>query len=327
MSSVMRNFHRFQLRKASTEASVKAMRQAWPLAANTAEERLFKSIARRLDACVQTQYFRLINKPGEPTRLLAGNNRACHIRALCMPCEYQRAKKTCASVAALLPYVWKIDPDARAIFLTLSTKNRPLTDSDLKGMLRDHIAGIRRLFDLKCIHDVTLGHYTAVEIAIREHKGEKFAGVHSHSMIIVNGPAYFAGNVPALSQPRWRDLWRAAAKLPYAPIVDVRVARSYDGSTALASAQHAARELIKYLIKVQNLFTKRGDRIEADPAVAATIVRCLRRQRLMRFDRIFMEAKKLKKIDIKQRAAANAEAWSASEESEFFRNIFKETNE
>lgn len=310
MSVITRNFHRYQMRKKSTEAAAAAVRKAIALAETPAEERLLANMSRRVDGCAQSQIIRLVNVPGEPTQLITGNKRACRIRALCMQCEHQRAKKAAASFAALLPYIWEIDPDARAIFLTLTTRNRPLTDRDLKNMLRDHVAGVRRLFDLKGVRDITLGHWTSIEIAVREHYGRKYAGVHSHSMIIVHGPAYFANNVPALSQPAWRDLWRAAAKLDYAPIVDVRAARARDGTTGLTSAQHVARELSKYLVKVQSLFTRRGEQIEADPAVALMIIRCLRRQRLMRFDRIFMEAKKLRNKDMQAQAKANAEAVS-----------------
>jgi hypothetical protein len=324
MSAVMRNFRRYQLRKASTEAVAREVFNTIPLVLKPSEKWILKRLARRLDACAQTQIIRLVNVPGEPTKLLTGNKRACRIRALCMQCEYKRALTESSEVAALLPFVWQIEPQARALFLTTTTRNRPLTDQDLSAMLRDHVAGIRRLFDLKRVRDVTLGHYTAIEIAIREHNGKKFAGVHAHSMLIVKESVYFDGDRSAIPQSEWRDLWRAAAKLSYPPIVDVRVARAPDGSTGLASAQHVARELVKYLVKVQSLFPKRAGRIEADPEVALAIIRCLRRQRLRRFDRIFMEAKKLKKAEIKRKAAANAEAWDAEKEADFYRNIFEE---
>lgn len=289
---------RHELRQASTLAlglSLKALIRASDFSAS--ERRDAAKLARKISACAVTQRFWVKADDQGVSRFHFMNKRACACR-ICPACEYRRSMKAAAALIGTISFLLKICPSVRLIFLTLSTKNREFTDTGLRGMFTDHVNALPRLFSgNERVRSAILGHWTQVEVAVREHGGKPFAGVHSHSLVAVDGARYWTDPAAYLTQPAWRDAWAEAARLSYRPIVDVRIPRDKSGDGGAAAMRSVVFEASKYVCKP--FFKHSGKTISVDGRVALTIVRVLHRQRMVRADRIWIAATKRRRAALK----------------------------
>lgn len=286
-SPIQRRLARYELRRRSTFAVADALYLILLLLPQRERSRLI-SIVKRLRNCAMNQNVVVRTPKHEATFLQVWNKRVCKIR-LCPQCLYRLACAERAVLVACLEQIWILYPGCKAILLTLTTRNRPF--SELKAMLRDHQAGLKRFFKLKPIVDASLGAYTSIELDVRGTPDAPEAGIHSHTILMV--PAgYFANDVPAIWQHQFRDLWQKAARLDYAPIVDCRVARAGDGTDDRDAVFGAIVECAKYCVSLESIFEHRAGKIRCDGVIAATILDAFHRQRLHRFDRCFAEARK-----------------------------------
>lgn len=279
---------RHELRKKSAQAVADALKRgAMDLPIGATRQTLLRQ-AGRIAACSVTQFARVTSKPGEGIRLRTSNKRACRHR-MCPQESAVNARAKAEYLEAVFDEAWRISPGARVLFLTLTRMN--VAVDQVGKTFREHDAAVRRFFAMKRIQDAILGHYTAYEVAIRGTKEAPEAGVHSHSILLVEPGALTDHRY--VRQAEYVRLWQAAARFTNKPIVDIRAVRSKSGSTEREAAHDAIRELIKYVVKSQGFFQHLpSGHIEVDPRVAVALALGLHRRRVARYDRIFQQAMK-----------------------------------
>jgi plasmid rolling circle replication initiator protein Rep len=286
-SPIQRRLARYRMRNASARAVASAIAGSLELMP-LAQRRRMTTIARRIESCAISQRVRVETPVDDATQIRAFNKRACKIR-LCPQCLYVTACRDRKRLTDALERIFTVQPDIRAILLTLTTRNRPLI-SGLKEMLHDHQFALNRFWRSKRIVAASCGSFSAIELEIRGTPDKPEAGIHSHSIMLVP-PTYFANDLPAIWHAEFRDLWQRAARLDYAPIVDCRVARAADGSDDRDATFGSVVECAKYCVSLESLFTHHGSgHIACDGVIAATILDAFRNKRLHRVDRLFAEA-------------------------------------
>lgn len=244
--------------------------------------------ARRIQTCALTAYGRVISNPAEGTRFRYSNKRECRNR-LCVGGEAERARELTTRIRGLVHQIEKMSPGARAIFLTLTTANRPI--EQVGAMFRDHDAAVKRFFALARIKSSTLGHFTSYEVAVRGTDAAPEAGVHSHSLVFVAKDAL--SDKRYIPQAEYVRLWQQAARLSYKPVVDVRAVRGKNGATDHDAVIEAIPEIAKYVCKPQSYIVHRPDgSIYVNPRVVLALALGLHRRRINRYDRIFADAAK-----------------------------------
>lgn len=285
-SPILRRAARYGLRQRTTLATGKAIEAVAPML--DARHRVYAAnIARRMIACAVTQNVRIVTPIDDATRIICTNARACRIR-ICAQCEYRRSCQMRRKLVRMFDQVWINHPHARAILIGLSTKNMPILQT--RAMLKLHNAALARFWKLKRITSQTLGHFTSIELALRGTEDNPESGIHSHSVAFV--PHTYFANGPAIWQPELRDLWRAAARLDYPPIVDVRLIQSPDGANDRDAVAASCIECAKYIVSSETLFQHDEGHIHVDGRVALAIIAAFRNVRTYRFDRCFSEAAK-----------------------------------
>ena len=178
-------------------------------------------------------------------------------RRLCPFCEWRRTRVWRARLIQGLESYSEVQPKMSALFLTLTVKNCQLYE------LRETIRHLHRSFKrLTLIQGFpTSAWFRRTEVTLGKSlggSGPLFASQvhpHIHALLLVR-PSYWSRGY--WSQLRWQKEWQMAARLDYAPIVDIRRARSNrkaDGS-ALSDANLAATlEAAKYSTKAADLLS------------------------------------------------------------------------
>jgi hypothetical protein len=221
--------------------------------------------------------------------MLTGYN-PCNRRA-CPMCEWRRSRIWRGRLLHGLDAFFAEHPTHKAVFLTLTVRNVPL------GELADSIKHLHASWDRlqRCAFFPTAFWFRRTEVTIsRLHGGpdcaaanveSKIAG-RRHSMedmegveqVKAQGPA--AGWGPAMAHPHihalllvpasyfsngyvrkteWQQQWMMAARLDYAPIIDIRRASAkWSTDDALRDAKCGAIEAMKYTVKATDML-KAGD--------------------------------------------------------------------
>lgn len=251
--------------------------------------------AAKIDQCATSQRFFPITPVGQPSKIVFSSPWACKNRFICPPCARAAADQHRENLRDLIDISAETGPtNLRALFLTLTTRSRPLL-TDLPAMLADHTGGLHRFFRGDRISSAICGHYTAIELTVgRNRQGEPMAHVHSHSIIIVDGDTYFASGYPAIHHAEWRRAWRDAVRLPYLPMVNIKAVKSPSGDTDVHSVKAAAVECAKYVLS-PSLYQHGPSGPAANGEVLLAIDRAFKRQRLFRYAGIFAEAMKIRR--------------------------------
>lgn len=246
--------------------------------------------AARAETCAVHQTNRILTRPGEPSVVLHASPMACHGRE-CMSCESKRANALAADTADLIETVWHIAPGARALMLTLTTRNRPLDQT--RAMLLDHQKALKTFFALPRITRAILGQFGNIEVDFEDRKGTPFAHVHSHHILMV-APGALSDH-RYIRQAEYVALWQRALRVTYKPIVDIRAIKSADGlSTAPDSVRGAVREVCKYCLDVQGFVAFENGHPLVNPDLAVAFAQAVHRRRLTSMSGIFLEAKRLR---------------------------------
>ena len=262
------------------------------------------SKAKRLEACAVTQHDRLITPKDGPSFVASSNQRACQIRGLCMGCEARRAHALGTDMADLFPYVFEIAPGARALMLTLTSRNRPA--SETRAMVLDHQKALKAFFGYQRLLTATLGQFGNIEIDFAEPNGSLTAHVHSHHILMVEAGAL--SDQRYIRQAEYVALWQRALKASYKPIVDIRAIRGRDGSTDESAVRSALREVCKYCLDTDGFIHHAGGQMLVRPEAAIAFAVATHRRRLTSMDRIFLAAKKRRAKARKAEAAAKRQA-------------------
>lgn len=140
----------------------------------------------------------------------------CRVRH-CPVCQWRRSLMWLARFYAALPEVQAQYPKARWLFLTLTVRNCPI--SDLRETLRGMNAAWQRLIQRKEFRHV-YGWLRTTEVT-RGRDGS--AHPHFHCLMLV--PASMVAGKLYVKHERWVELWQQAARLDYAPVVDIRTVK------------------------------------------------------------------------------------------------------
>ena len=175
--------------------------------------------------------------------------RVCNTR-LCPFCEWRRTRVWRARLTNGLNKLFEEKPKLRGVFLTLTVKNCLMDDlgDTINEMNRAWNRLQQRSFfptDLWFRRtEVTVGYMPGTDVLV--------AHPHFHVLLLVK-PSYFSHGY--IKQTEWQKQWMDAARLDYAPVVDVRAAKanSGPGSSSLDAAKSSVVEAAKYAAKATNL--------------------------------------------------------------------------
>ena len=175
--------------------------------------------------------------------------RVCNTR-LCPFCEWRRTRVWRGRLTDGLSRLYADKPKLRGVFLTLTVRNSRLEDlgQTLTDMNRawDRLAR-RRSFP-------TSYWFRRTEVTITGIPGTDGYSAHPHfHVLMLVKPSYFSHGY--IRQTEWQKQWMDAARLDYAPIVDVRSAKknSSAGSSTEENTRAAVLEAAKYASKATQL--------------------------------------------------------------------------
>ena len=175
--------------------------------------------------------------------------RVCNTR-LCPFCEWRRTRVWRARLFEGLTALYEDEPKLRGVFLTLTVRNCRL--EDLGDQLDEMNAAWRR-FVMRSFFPTDLWfRRTEVTIGSATPDGEVMAHPHFHVLLLVK-PSYFSTGY--VKQTEWQKQWMDAARLDYAPVVDVRSAKqkSDAGLNPADATKSAVLEAAKYAAKATTL--------------------------------------------------------------------------
>jgi replication protein len=206
------------------------------------------------------------------------NANFCRVR-LCPICQWRRSLKTFGQVYKIVSVA---QHDYAFIFLTLTVKN--CEGMELKGTLDELSKSWDRFIKYKDIKNIVKGFYRGTEVT--HNLTDNTYHPHFHCLLAVN-KSYFTSR-DYLSQPKWRALWRKAARLNYDPQVDVRRVKAdkVDGVCA---------EVAKYAVKVSDVICFDDWDLTVD--TVATLDKALDKRRFISFGGVFKEIHKQLNLD------------------------------
>lgn len=253
-------------------------------------------IARRIANCAGRLGVRLELPPEGPVSAHLETAMLCQCR-LCPFCEWRRTRAWRARVIRGLTQLQAEHPTHRAVFLTLTVRNCAL--ADVRTTINDIHRSWHRLVRTAAFPTSYWLRRTELTIAregerlqrhrTRSRAKDKKADVpgwqqaaggrrpgagdaeplgaslqpltchpHLHALLVVP-PSYFSHGY--IRQTRWREMWQMAARLDYAPIVDIRNVYAKDGETEGGAAPvGAVCEAAKYATKATDVLAL-GDRL------------------------------------------------------------------
>ena len=176
------------------------------------------------------------------------NLKAAHVcnTRLCPFCEWRRARVWRKRLYGGLEALWEEQPKLRGLFLTLTVRNVPL--QHLGDQLDQMNAAWHRLKNRANWPTPYWFRRTEVTVGYPQPDGECMAHPHFHVLLLVR-PSYFTRDY--IKQTTWQKMWMESARLDYAPVVDVRTAKtkSGGGSSTGDAAKAAIVEAAKYTTK------------------------------------------------------------------------------
>ena len=155
----------------------------------------------------------------------------CRDRA-CPVCAWRVARRSAGRLCAALSEV-----GGRALLLTLTL--RSCSAADLRGTIRDLLGAWSRFARRARVARAFDGWFRSLEVTFNRDAGTWHP--HIHVLLHVASPAdYFReGSGLYLTHGEIIELWRSAARLDYAPSVDIRAVRSW--KAALEVAKYATK--------------------------------------------------------------------------------------
>ena len=206
------------------------------------------------------------------------NANFCRVR-LCPICAWRRSLKTYGQVYKIVSVAQQ---NYSFIFMTLTIKNCD------PFMLSDTLDNLSKSWDrfikYKDVKNVIKGYYRACEVT--HNVVEDTFHPHFHCLLAVN-KSYFSSR-DYLSQPKWRDYWKKAARLEYDPQVDVRRVKA-DKVDAVCA------EVAKYAVKVSDVIC--FDDWDLTVKTVEILDKALNKRRFIAFGGIFKEIHKQLNLD------------------------------
>ena len=208
-----------------------------------------RDIGRKIANCAHTlRADVLIHEDFKPEVNLKSAN-VCNTR-LCPFCEWRRTRVWRARLYKGLTALYEEQPKLRGVFLTLTVKNVPL--ERLGDELDSMNQSWKRLTKRAFFPTDLWFRRTEVTVGASGPHAPVTAHPHFHALLLVK-PSYFSHGY--VKQTEWQKQWMDAARLDYAPVIDVRSAhsKSMTGSLHAPDASGAVKEAAKYATKATNL--------------------------------------------------------------------------
>ena len=180
------------------------------------------------------------------------NLKAAHVcnTRLCPFCEWRRTRVWRGRLTDGLNRLFDDQPKLRGVFLTLTVKNCLM--DDLGDTLTEMNRAWNRLRQRSFFPTDLWFRRTEITTGYMPGSNVLMAHPHFHVLLLVR-PSYFSHGY--VKQTEWQKQWMDAARLNYAPVVDVRAAKgnSGSGSSSLDAAKSSVLEAAKYAAKATNL--------------------------------------------------------------------------
>jgi plasmid rolling circle replication initiator protein Rep len=202
----------------------------------------YNRYSQRINICADLLEFRLAPDQVEGVyKLKLSGARFCRVRH-CPVCQWRRSLMWKAKAYRILPKVVRDYPKHRWLFLTLTIRNCPI--QKLRDSLEQMNKSFTRLSQLKAFPGE--GWVKSTEVT----RG-KDGSAHPHFHVLLMVPASYFSGQDYLSQEKWTELWRQAARLDYKPMTHVRaIAKHHD-------PQVIVPEILKYQVKESDLVADR----------------------------------------------------------------------
>ena len=175
--------------------------------------------------------------------------RVCNAR-LCPFCEWRRSRVWRKRLYGGLEALYADHPKRIGLFLTLTVRNCLL--EDLGDTLDEMNASWKRLTKRSIFPTEFWFRRTEITVGTSTGTGPVSAHPHFHALLLVP-PGYFGPGY--IKQLEWQKQWMDSARLDYAPVIDVRSAKtkSGGGSNPSKNAKSAVVEAAKYAAKATQL--------------------------------------------------------------------------
>lgn len=156
---------------------------------------------------------------------------------MCAVCAWRRQAKFVATTYPTLETL--ASAGYRYIFLTLTVRN--VQGPELPAAVDNLLAAWRRFAICAPIARVMRGYIRSLEITYSSERDDYHP--HIHALMVVDAAYFKAANPDWLTQLDIQNLWCKAARLNYAPVVDVRTVTERDAERA------PYVEVLKYALK------------------------------------------------------------------------------
>jgi plasmid rolling circle replication initiator protein Rep len=203
---------------------------------------------------------------------------------LCTMCNWRRSIKTFYQLSQIMDVAQEENPNAEAIFLTLTRKN--CSGAELPAALDGLFAAWQRLSNFRRFRENVLGYFRALEVTYNQ--SENTYHPHFHVILLVD-KSYFFTPKKYLHTADWVHIWRTALKADYDPICDIRAVKTHKEKKYKAVAE-VAKYAVKdadYLFRDEELTTR----------VVGELGAALKGRRLFAFGGIIKQIAKRLKMD------------------------------
>lgn len=208
-----------------------------------------RDIGRKIANCALTIKAGVTLHPELEPEVKLSAAHLCNTR-LCPFCEWRRTRVWRKRLYTGLEALLEEKPKLRGVFLTLTVRNPRLEDL---GETLDHMNQAWNRLTKRAFFPTDLW-FRRTEVTVSGLPGASGYSAHPHfHVLLLVKPSYFGKGY--IKKLEWQKQWMDAARLDYAPIVDVRTAKakSTDGSAPSANAAGAVQEAAKYAAKATDL--------------------------------------------------------------------------
>lgn len=198
-----------------------------------------KRYSKRVGECAEFLLLKQVSAKEELS--YKANAHQCEVRH-CPICQRARAYNLRKRFEQVLKIVAQKHPNYRWVFATFTIKNPRIIE--LRTTLKEMSKAWQRMLKLRDFPKVD-GWIRSTEVTIGN-EGAEFCHPHFHCLFLVS-PVYFSGK-SYKTHADWVSLWRAAARLNYQPIVNVKAIKDRKGGID--------REVIKvagYSVKAEEI--------------------------------------------------------------------------
>lgn len=165
---------------------------------------------------------------------------------LCPLCNWRRSVKLTSQMSKMLAEMMKRGIKGGPIFLTLTMKN--VKGPDIGDSFSHYAESFNRLMKYVEVREVCIGAVRSSEITYNSKR--KDYNTHIHCLLWMT-EGYL--HKQYISQARWTELWRRAARLDYTPVVNVKAVKCNPTENDPAGYMKAVLEVTKYSTKPKSV--------------------------------------------------------------------------